>query len=60
MSAWLAALLPFLKPVILPILSMLVGWLLPSPLRRSVKIPAEVRDAQEKADKGNPDDLDRP
>ncbi len=48
------------KPIIVPILTALLGWLLPSPLQKAAKGPAEVADAQKKGNAGDPSDLDRP
>lgn len=49
------------QAVILPILSALIAWLLPSPLQRANRDMEKNHAAQEKADtsRGYMDDLDR-
>lgn len=56
--SWAAILAALFKPVILPILTALVGWLIPSPLQRAAKAPVEVADAEKKADAGDTGALD--
>lgn len=59
MSA-LLALLQAYAYVIVPCLTALLGWLVPSPLQKATKAPQEVKDAEDKADAGDPSDLDHP
>ena len=43
-----------------PAISLLVGWLLPSPLQKATQAPAEVLADEKKADSGDMSGLDSP
>ena len=60
LAAIVAFITPFLKPVLVPLFTALVGWLVPSPLQKASKTIPEVRDAEAKADAGDPSGLDNP
>lgn len=50
-----------LKPVIIPILTGLIGWLIPSPIKKAQNEVADVHNAEAKATKtpGNTSALDQ-
>lgn len=66
MTALLSALtafftgLPVLVKVLAPVVTLVMGWLAPSPLQKAAQAPAKVEDAEKKADAGDPSALDRP
>lgn len=59
-TAAMAFLAPFVQPVLIPIFTGLMGWLLPSPLQKAAQAPTEVQDAEKKGDAGDPSGLDHP
>lgn len=61
MSAVLGILAALFKPVILPCLTALVGWLIPSPFQKAAQKQAEIHDAEGKAQSsgGNVTGLDQ-
>lgn len=61
MLASILSLLISLKPVIIPILTALVGWLIPSPFQAAERGQASTHAAEDKADasRGDMGDLDR-
>lgn len=56
----LPVIVPVLVKVLAPVFALLGAWLLPSPLQKAAKAPAEVQDAEKKADTGDPSGLDHP
>jgi hypothetical protein len=59
--SWIVILSALFKPVILPILTLIVGWLIPSPMQKAAQKQAEIHNAETKAtnSNGNVSDLDR-
>ena len=57
----LAAILALLKPFLLPLVSLVAGWLLPSPIKKSRDLQEKTHNAESKADetRGFVDDLDK-
>lgn len=49
-----------LGPLYIKFGPILLAYLFPSPMQRAVKVPQEVRDAEDKATNGDPSGLDRP
>lgn len=60
MLASILALLVSLKPVLVPLLTALVGWLVPSPWEVAARGREKTKDAEDRADatRGYVDDLD--
>lgn len=54
------AALALLKPLLLPLMTFLAGWLFPSPLQKAKQGQVEVHDAESKAtaSRGDVSDLD--
>lgn len=52
--------LPVAVKMLAPIVALIMGWLAPSPLQKATAAPAEVENAEKKADAGDPSDLDHP
>ncbi len=61
MVAALWALIPILKPFLVPLLTFLAGWLFPSPIKKTATDQAKTHAAEDKADatRGQVDDLDQ-
>lgn len=53
-------LIPFIKPVLIPLITALIGWLMPSPLQKAAQAPGDVQDAEKKLNAGDPSSADRP
>ncbi len=51
---------PIILPIALKVLALLGAWLVPSPLQKAAKAPAEVSSDEKKADAGDPSGLDHP
>lgn len=49
-----------LKPILLPLITFLAGWIFPSPIQKAIDQQGKIHDAEGKADssRGNVSDLD--
>lgn len=54
MSTFLA-----LLPILAPILTFLVGWLIPSPAQKAAQAAGKVQDVEKKLDAGDPSAADK-
>jgi hypothetical protein len=61
MIAAIIAALTTLKPLLLPLVTFLAGWIFPSPLDKAIKETGKSHDAETKAtdSRGQMDDLDK-
>jgi hypothetical protein len=60
-ATWGPILIALFKPVILPILTFLVGWIFPSPIQTAMQKQTDLNAAEQKADgpKHDVTDLDK-
>lgn len=60
MIATILAILTALKPILVPLVTFLAGWLFPSPIQSAINTTGKEHDAETKASdsRGNVSDLD--